>query len=117
MQYIQTIEKELKKRGISARKMLLELGYTDNLISKWKKNESEPSAVKLSRIAEYLGVSTDYLLGKDVSNEDKLKHEIASLTPKQRKLAEEYVQILKNQEEFEMFLQEKRKRHSPEPQT
>lgn len=67
MDYIQRIESELKLRGITAKKMLLELGYSDSLISTWKKG-SEPSAVKLLKIAEYLQLSTDYILKGNILN-------------------------------------------------
>lgn len=45
--------------------MLLDLGYSDNLISQWKKG-SEPSAIKLNRISQYLELSLDTLLGNNV---------------------------------------------------
>lgn len=70
MEYIQKIEKELKRNDITAKKMLLELGYADSLISQWKKG-SEPSAIKLRRIANYLGLSMDYLF----TNENEVKNE------------------------------------------
>ena len=61
MQYIQRIEARLKEMGITAKKMLLDLGYSDSLISQWKKG-SEPSAIKLSRISAYIELSMDYIL-------------------------------------------------------
>lgn len=66
MEYISIIEKSLKEKGITAKKMLLDLGYSDNLISQWKKG-SEPSAIKLNRIAQYLELSLDALFGNTVS--------------------------------------------------
>lgn len=65
MSYISVIEKRLKQKGISAKKMLLDLGYSDNLISQWKKG-SEPSAIKLNRIAQYLELSLDSLFENDI---------------------------------------------------
>lgn len=125
MQFTQIIENELKKHGITAKKMLLDLGYSDNLISQWKKG-SEPSAFKLKRIAEYLDVSTDYLLGntenptppkKEFSETDRLNYDISTLSPEDRKKAEEYVQLLKTREDFERESTEKRARQSPKLQT
>ena len=110
----------IKKQGITAKKMLLDLGYSDNLISQWKKG-SEPSAVKLGRIADYLGVSTDYLLGtKEMTSNDRLNHEIAKLTPEGRKQAEKFIEFLQTQEDFEDFKEDLQKgfgTQSPKPQT
>lgn len=90
MQYLQKIEKELKNKGITAKKMLLELGYSDNLISQWKKG-SEPSAIKLQRICDYLGLSMDYVLKGEITNErDKKMKKILSSMNKM------YVSTLKN---------------------
>jgi len=67
MQYIQIIDNRLKDMGITAKKMLLDLGYSDGLISTWRKGV-EPSAIKLHRIAEYIGLSMDYLLtGQEIN--------------------------------------------------
>lgn len=76
MSYISVIENKLKEKGLTAKKMLLDLGYSDNLISQWKKG-SEPSAIKLNRIAQYLELSLDALFENEVSgslsdNEKKL---------------------------------------------
>lgn len=62
MSFVQIIDNELKLRGITAKKMLLDLGYSDSLISQWKKGK-KPSIDKIENIAMYLEVSTDYLLG------------------------------------------------------
>lgn len=67
MSYISVIEARLKEKGLTAKKMLLDLGYSDNLISQWKKG-SEPSAVKLNRIAQYLELSLDLLFENDIPN-------------------------------------------------
>jgi hypothetical protein len=70
MQYIQKIEQELKLRGITAKKMLLELGYSDNLISQWKKG-AVPSVDRIIKIADYLDVSADYLMASDETASDE----------------------------------------------
>lgn len=62
MDYLQIIEMKLKERNISARKMLLDLNFANNLITKWK-NGNTPSLDKITAIAEYLDVPVDYLLG------------------------------------------------------
>jgi transcriptional regulator with XRE-family HTH domain len=101
MHIVQKIENELKRKSISKRKMLIDLGLNHNLLNDWKSRGSEPSAVKLGLIAQYLGVPTDYLLGlKELTEQDRLNLEIAKLTPGKRKQAEQFVEFLKTQEEF-----------------
>lgn len=55
--------KELcKKNGISINKLEESLGYSRNTIYSLKKQK--PNAERISEIADYFGVSTDYLLGR-----------------------------------------------------
>lgn len=55
--------KELcEERGITMTKLQEELGLSSSLIRKWKTNTS-PSIDKVMTIAQYFGVSIDYLMG------------------------------------------------------
>lgn len=63
MDYLQVIDMKLKEKNISARKMLLDLHLSNNLITKWKKG-NVPSMDKITAIAEYLNVPVSYLLGE-----------------------------------------------------
>lgn len=55
--------KELcENRGISMTKLSEDLGIAASLIRKWKTTTS-PSVDKVKMIAEYFGVSADYLIG------------------------------------------------------
>jgi len=54
----------LKKRNRSVNKMLIECGYNTSLVNDLKKGQM-PSADKIASIANYLGVSTDFLLGNE----------------------------------------------------
>ena len=55
---------DLKKS--SAHKMLTECGYNTSLVNDLKKGQM-PAADKIAAIANYLGVSTDYLLGNQIT--------------------------------------------------
>lgn len=57
-----TIKELAQKRGKNPKQIALELGLGENLFYKWKK--SSPTADKLTLVAEYFHVSTDYLLGR-----------------------------------------------------
>ena len=50
------------KRGISITKLEEDLGYSRNTIYKLK--SQKPNAERISEIADYFRVSTDYLLGR-----------------------------------------------------
>ena len=56
--------KELcESRGISMAKLSEDLGIAASLIRKWKTTTS-PSVDRVKMIAEYFGVSVDYLISK-----------------------------------------------------
>lgn len=64
MDYIERIKVLIKKKNITERKMLDDLGYSKNLIISWRKG-SEPSINKIIKIAEYLEVDFAYLITGD----------------------------------------------------
>ena len=48
------------KKNISIKQVERELGFSNSSICKW--NECEPSVWKVQKVADYLGVSMEYLL-------------------------------------------------------
>lgn len=60
---IQRINKSCLDKHINKAKMLHDLGYGKNLIYSMKTTKDGISLAKFQAIAEYLGVSADYLLG------------------------------------------------------
>ncbi len=55
----------MEQRGIKAKKLSEAIGASTGNISDWKSGRSSPSIEVLPKIAEFLNVSTDYLLGLD----------------------------------------------------
>lgn len=53
----------LQKAGISANKMMKDLGFSSGLYYQWKKDLQNPSPTKLAAIAKYLDISVDTLMG------------------------------------------------------
>ena len=49
-----------EKKNISIKQVERELGFSNSSICKW--NECEPSVWKVQKVADYLGVSMEYLL-------------------------------------------------------
>ena len=54
-----------KKKGVSCKKAAEDIGLSNSITTKWKKTGATPGGDTLNRIADYFGVSTDYLLGKE----------------------------------------------------
>lgn len=63
MTTVEIINDLLKDKGVSASKMMAELGFSSGLYSQWKSGKQKPSLDKLEKIAEYFSVSVDYLRG------------------------------------------------------
>lgn len=65
------IKKLCKDKGISVNKLEAELGFAKGYVSKLDK--SKPNSAKLQQIADYFGVSLDYLMtGKESVSVDML---------------------------------------------
>lgn len=72
----QIFEKLLRERGVSAYKVAKATGISTGSLSDWKKGRSSPKADKLQKIADYFGVSVDYLLGAtNAREEDSIEKE------------------------------------------
>ena len=57
-------------RGISQAKLGHEFNLTQQAIAKREKEVAEPDSENISRLANYFGVTTDYLLGEsDIPNQ------------------------------------------------
>lgn len=52
-----------KERGLSQADLAKELEVSYSVICYWETNRSEPTAPNILKIAEYFGVTADYLLG------------------------------------------------------
>lgn len=62
-------EKLLEQHGVSAYKVAMETGVPQSTISDWKRGRCTPKQDKLQKIADYFGVSIDYLMtGKEIEH-------------------------------------------------
>ena len=68
MTMYERIETMRKSIGISQGKLEKELGFSNGSISKWK--NSTPTPDRLQKLADFFGVSVDYLI-KGEENEEK----------------------------------------------
>lgn len=66
-------ERLLQKYGVSAYKVAKETGVTQSTLSDWKRGRSTPKTENMKKLADYFGVSIEYLMtGKDDSKETVL---------------------------------------------
>lgn len=100
MTTIERIKKISKERGWSLQKVAKKAGIGINSIYRW--NTKTPSTASLQAVADVLGVTVDYLLGKDdktsTSNEpvdlDKVLSEEGMAMFDGKPLSEEYKKAL-----------------------
>lgn len=65
---VSTIKATAKEQNVSITTMLEEIGINKNTLSSMKSRGSWVSSDTLAKIADYLGVSVDYLLGRQIKN-------------------------------------------------
>lgn len=96
MKAIEKIFSLMTERGISAAQLTKDAYLTVGSITQWKKGTAKPSAENLSKLADYFGVSVDYLLGRTeiretVTAENQFKIKKApSLTDEEKQLLDDY---------------------------
>lgn len=89
MTTFERIETLRKSKGISQGKLEKELGFSNGSISKWR--NSKPTAERLQRLADYFGVSIEYLTtGRESSSEN------ISLSPKDERDIAKDMEALRN---------------------
>lgn len=62
---IEIIKLLCDKSGTSVKRLEKDLGFSNGSISKWK--DTEPSSARLAAVAEYFGLSVDFLLSADIA--------------------------------------------------
>lgn len=85
MKLSQMLDKLMTEREISAYKISKATGISDRLIGYWRKGEKLPGAENLLTIANYFGISVDYLLTGEEKSSPTVK-----MTADERELLEIY---------------------------
>ena len=69
----EVFEQLLQKNGVTSYKVAKEAGVTQTALSNWKSGRSTPTTKTLQKIADYFGVTIDYLMtGKEAEKETPL---------------------------------------------
>lgn len=65
MDIFDRIDGLVKEHGISGAELIRQIGGSNGLYSQWKSRMQNPSNEKIKKIADYFGVSVDYLIGEE----------------------------------------------------
>ena len=101
MTIFERIEELRKTIGISQGKLEKELGFSNGSISKWK--NSTPKSDRLQKLADYFGVSVEYLM---TGNDDEAKEQPQLSARDERDISrrlEQTLSDLENQQDALMF--------------
>lgn len=79
-----------REKGITQLRLADDLNYSDKAVSKWERAESVPDAYTLLKLAEYFGVSLDYLLG----GEENTKELVPQTTEKENEVKQGKKKVL-----------------------
>ena len=78
--FYDTFKQLCDAKGVSVSRACIEMGLSRSIAAKWKSTKTNPSADVLPAIANYFGVTIDYLLGQetkkspDSSSGEELPH-------------------------------------------
>lgn len=89
----EVFEQLLQKCGVTPYRVAKEAGVTQTALSNWKSGRSTPTTKTLQKIADYFGVTIDYLMTGDISEESHEK----KLTPKDEKDIEKILEQTREQ--------------------
>ena len=91
------------QKGIKPNPLAQKLGISSGVISKWKNENTLPNGENLVKIADYLDVSVDYLLGRtDDPHFGQQKNELIALinqlTPAEQDKVITFYRLLKDEQ-------------------
>lgn len=89
----EVFEQLLQKYGVTPYRVAKKAGVTQTALSNWKSGRSTPTTKTLQKIADYFGVTIDYLMTGDISEESHEK----KLTPKDEKDIEKILEQTREQ--------------------
>jgi transcriptional regulator with XRE-family HTH domain len=89
----------LEQRGIKNSQFAAAIDVSTGNVSDWKSGRSSPKPDTLVRIADFLGVSTDYLLGRNTTPkyEFAFNSKLDELSDEQLQLVSDYIEFIKSQ--------------------
>lgn len=70
------IQQLMKAKNVTAATVCKNTGISSALMTQWKQRKQNPSGIKLQKVADYFGVSVDFLLGKEVPTQTATSYEL-----------------------------------------
>lgn len=107
MSYFERISELMQEQGVTAVKLAAAVGVSTGNITDWKKGRSKPSSDAIAKLAEYFGVTSDYLLGLSDSRYPRESLALSSDIPYDELPWEDVKQI----RDFIVFLKEQHKKN------
>lgn len=96
---LENVKDLCKSRGITIWKLEYILSIGNGCIVRWAK--TMPSAKNLKKVADYFGVTTDYLLGRDETHlsadSQIIAAEFDSLSVSKQNLVKQYLELMKTE--------------------
>ncbi len=97
-------------KGTKPNPVAKEIGISSGTLTKWKTTGTVPNGETLTKIADYLGCSVDYLLGRDQEQEKSLDEqlegiefalfgEVKELTEEQKRDILNYAKFVKSRDQ------------------
>lgn len=84
-----------EKNNLSQTAVANRIGVTPALISAYEKTERNPSIEKLISLADVYHTSTDYILGRSVTDTHATVLEVKDLTDAQIRILRELIEVMK----------------------
>ena len=91
----QRLQELREKNHLSQTAVANRIGVTPALISAYENTERNPSIDKLIALADVYHTSTDYILGRSVSNPSKAFIEVHDLSEAQVRVLRELVEVMR----------------------
>ena len=89
MTFTDKVRELLSQKNISINKMLTDLGLGKGTFATWEKRGTVPGGETLNKLADYFGVSVDYLLGKSYTEQEEVTQQEKELLAMLKQLNEE----------------------------
>ena len=94
-------ERLMKEKGVTRYKVSKDTGISQSTLSDWKRKRSTPKIDKLQILADYFGVTVDYLTGSNLekNNEQKEKPTLNEKDERDIKVKiDEIINMMSNQQ-------------------
>lgn len=90
MTFCEKVMELIEQKGISQRKMLLDLGMNTNSFVNWQKRGTLPTAKNIKKISDYFGVPIEYFINEDNKPNYNILNNILSVM-KYKKISQKQV--------------------------